>query len=80
MEAVAVTVAFLLVIVGLIWDQRAERRAWERDRAVLLDRIQAPVVFEARAAEAAEKGVVAYVGDESDTDGLTGAGGPDEEA
>lgn len=78
MEPLILTACFT-VILGAMWlDHREERKAWEADRSILLDRIQAPVVFEAKAAEAAEKGVVSYVGDESDTDGLTGDG--DDEA
>lgn len=77
METLVLAGAFVVILFAMKWDHREERKAWEADRSILLDRIQAPVVFEAKAAEAAEKGVVSYVGDESDTDGLTG-GGDDE--
>lgn len=35
-------VCLLLVILALLWDRREERHEWTRDRADLLQRIQAP--------------------------------------
>lgn len=80
MEVLVAAGAFFVVLLLQWWSHRDERRAWEKDRAMLLDRIQAPMIFEARAAEATEKGSVSYIGDESDTDGLTGDRGSDETA
>jgi hypothetical protein len=78
MESALLAGAFVVILFMMKWDHRSERKAWEADRTVLLDRIQAPVVFQAKAAEAVEPGGVSYVGDESDTAGLTGDGRPDE--
>lgn len=40
--AVVGCVCLLLVILAMLWDRREERREWTRDRADLLQRIQAP--------------------------------------
>lgn len=74
---VVLLVAFVVVLVVQHLEHNMERDKWYEERQFLLDRIQAPQLVEAKRSEAIEPGGVSYVGDESDTAGITGDRGDD---